>query len=131
MINGWIYDLSFIDNILHLWPLLYNNVCGNKASDFEALLDVIRTQTDPSTVCKICAEVFEVNVCVSVGIFGYSGYFENSFVPNVCVTTGAGSGFLLTDGAATLFSPCICSLPPSLSLSLTHLHFLLLALCCV
>lgn len=93
-----------------------------------------------SVVCKICAGVYEVNVCVAVGIFGYSGYFENSSFPNVyvyvnvCVTTGAGSGLLLTDGLATLFSPCICSLPFSLftfcffsfslSFSLSHAHTL-------
>lgn len=123
-------SLCWIPSVLNLIVLLYKH-------PFQLLI---------TCLCKICAEVYKGNVCVAVGIFGDSGYFENSSFPNVCVF------MWMFDHRCWLWLASVwqmdlppCSLHvyvPFLSLFLSflllthtythiHLHFTLLALCCV
>lgn len=66
---------------------------------------------------KISADLCERNVCFDVAIFGFSSYLDYFAFLTVCVFLYVWPQVLalaclcMTDGSATLFSPCICSFP--------------------
>lgn len=73
---------------------------------------------------KIYADLCERNVCFHVAIFGFSSYLDYFAILYVWPQVLALACSCMTDGSATLFSPCICSFPFSPSRSLSYTSFL-------